>query len=80
MPNATIYIHPGANNCNVYLIPFVAVNPASLDISHRQDWKLVGMLNNILDISWLDQSVHQYINDIEGAMGGTFFHVEMAGE
>lgn len=74
----TIYIHPGYNFCNVYAMPYPlrsGQSPEDLHWIYKDDWKLIGQLNQKLKLRFLHPDFKEFKWDIENQMGGTFFTV-----
>ncbi|MDU8351178.1 hypothetical protein RYA05_04615 [Pseudomonas syringae pv. actinidiae] len=79
MPQAanTVYIHPGMNTCNVYLIPYPmrpGQSPGDINVDLQHDWRPIAKLDSNLRALFCE---HAHLkSEIEGQMGGTFFHLD----
>jgi hypothetical protein len=73
----TVYVHPGLHTCNVYLIPYPmrpGQSPGDIDVKYQADWKQIAKLDSNLHALFCE---HAHLkSEIEGLMGGTFFHVD----
>jgi len=75
----TIYIAPGNTSCRVYAIPYrmrPGQTPRDLLERFHKDWALAAQLDHELKLITLDTPFRHLKDDIEGQMGGTFFHAE----
>lgn len=75
----TIYIAPGYSRCRVYSLPFrmkseVGQQPHHID---QKYWKEIAMVDHNLKLVYINPKYRQFVRDIEGQMGGTFFEVEV---
>lgn len=74
--NTTILIHPGENQCRVYLIPYPmrpGQSPSDLKLENQNDWIEVGRLNHKLELIYLAKLLQPFKDMIEGQGGGTHF-------
>lgn len=72
----TVYIAPGYNSCNVYVMPYGMrpnQSPGDLADQYKDQWVRIGQLNHELKLRYLDADYDYLKDDIEGQMGGTFF-------
>ena len=79
MKKNTLYVAPGQNQCNVYVMNYpmkAGQKPSDLNPKFQDKWKQVALLNASLNIVWIDPAVSHLKEDIEGQMGGTYFEID----
>lgn len=72
----TIYVHPGQNQCRVYMMPYPlrpGQTPDDLLPQFKEKWVEIALLNFQLKVVYIDPRYADLRDDIEGQMGGTYF-------